>query len=267
MEMQTFLSEIALRSHVEKVRSLAAGVRSARLQPPARLPLREMGAWTTLRAAQAWIAARPPPCRAWEGERVRRVALEIGYRRPVMEGAHVGFDRPVMCVDMVTSDVAVFPEELEGRSLPFVAGGLIHEATHIVHAQVYGERFGLSSEEVFVLSMLNDEERARSVFATEGLAHWNQAAWLLGHASLDLERRIQGSVVVEAARAVRREAALDEFAPHLVGYTTAVLRGRPDSGVRLPLVWMSGRCAGAPMVPSDLAPSILEPLFQAAGAS
>jgi hypothetical protein len=252
-----------LQRMADGVRKLAREAAEMRCKPSHNLPLRDMSAWSALRAAQAWIAKREPPSMAWEGERVRRTALQIGYRRPVMEGRHRGLMRPLMTVDKISHEVAVFEEGIVERSIPSIAATLLHEATHIVTREVFCERYGFTPDEAFVVCDINDSEAWKTVFTSEGLAFWNEACWLFTGSPENIGEGGRDEMMVLAARMLARpEQGTCAFAEALASY--ADRRADFDSsGIDFPLVRLHGPQAGSLIDTADLAPSILQPLIEA----
>lgn len=247
----------------KRVRELAGEASQLRIRKSSELPLRDMTAWSALRAAQAWIAEREPPRNAWEGERVRRTALQIGYRRPVIEGRHRGLVRPLMTVNTVTHDVAVFEEGILERSIASIAGTLLHEATHIVTREVFCERYGFTADEAFILCDLNDDEVWKTVFTGEALAFWNEACWLLSGSPDDIGEGGRDEAMILAARMLARpNSGTRPFAEALAVYADRSLDSE-GFGIDMPLIHLSGPKAGTLIDVSDLAPSILRPLLAA----
>lgn len=263
MRQASFLVERDLEAHIVLVRRLAdqaAELRQGRIK---ELPLRDMMAWGALRAAQDWIARHGVPIMAWEGERVRRTALQIGYARPVAEGKHIGLMRPRMSFNHITQEVAVYPAGIIDRRIPPIASTLIHEATHAVTRERFCERFGFTQDEAFVLCDLNDRERPRDVFTAEALAFWNQACWMVAYSPYDVGEGGRHEMVLRATHATTRSRdAILEFAEALEGYAAHALSEFRHTGFEAPLVWHYGTGAGYPIRVSDLAPAILEPLFE-----
>lgn len=253
-----------LERYVARVKEIARHVGDLRHQKSHQLPLRDMSAWAALRKAQEWIAGREAPRRAWQGERVRRVALQIGYARPVMEGSHVGLVRPIMTFNQFTQDVAVFPEGIVGHRIPPIASALLHEATHHVTREIFCERFNTTPDEALVMCDLNAREAPRTVFTAEALAFWNEASWMLAGSPEDVGEGGRDEMVIRAAHAISRpHEGMDEFAAALMYYTHVSLHHQSfDLG--MPLVHLSGNQAGLPIVVTDLAPTILEPLVKIA---
>lgn len=254
-----------LERHVERVKEVAREAAELRHRKFHQLPLRDMSAWTALRAAQQWIAGHEAPRRAWQAERVRRVALQIGYARPVMEGSHVGLVRPSMSFNQLTHEVAVFPEGIVSRRVPPIASSLLHEATHHVTREIFCERFNVSSDEAFVMCDLNAREAPRTVFTAEALAFWNQACWMLAGSPEDVGECGHHEMVIHATHAINRpHEAMGDFAAALMHYTHVALHGR-SLDLDMPFVHLSGSRAGLPIVVTDLAPTILEPLVKIVG--
>lgn len=261
MQRQHALFGNELERYIRRVREAAGEARDLRYRTSNEAHLRDMSAWTALRAAQAWIAKNPPPRQAWQGERVRRAALEMGYARPVMEGRHVGLIRPCMTFNQLTHDVTVFPDGIIGRRIPPIASSLLHEATHAVHREAFCERFELASDEAFILCDVNVDESPTTVFTAEALAFWNEACWMITGSPEDVGECGQDEMLIRAANAVTRPSeATEEFASALTTYTEAARSGQ-RSPLKLPVLHLRGPRAGLPIVASDLAPSILEPLL------
>lgn len=243
------------------IRELATEAGEQRARSSYRLPLRDMSAWSTLRAAQAWIAEREPPRTAWQGERIRRTALQIGYRRPVIEGQHKGLLRPIMGIDKLTQEVAVFAEGIVDRSIPLIAATLIHEATHIVTREIFCERYGYTQDEAFIVCDRNDREVWKTVFTAEALAFWNEGCWMVVGSPQDIGQGGRDCMIQIVAHALMRPAdGTRDLAYALACYTETGMR---RTGLDIPLVHLDGPYAGQLIDVCDLAPSLLNPLLDA----
>ena len=259
--MQDILFGQDLDMYIQRVKFLDGKAKEARGKWLDELPLRDMSAWTALRAAQAWIAKQEPPRCAWQGDRVRRAALEIGYRRPVMEGEHVGLMRTRMSFNQLSYDVAVFPDGILGRRIPQIAVTLLHEATHLVTRELFCERFDVTSDEAFVICDLNMREARRTCFLAEALAFWNEASWVLTKSPEDVGEGGSDELMIVATDFIRRpDDAVDDFAEGLAQYARRSLSDF-TTGISLPVVYPNGSRAGLPINVSDLAPRILKPLL------
>lgn len=171
-----------------------------------------------------------------------------------------------MVFDQLTYDVAVFPEGIADRSVQAIASSLIHEATHQVRRWIFCERFGVSPDEAFVMCDLNDRERARTALTAETIAFLNQAHWMLAHAPEEVAEGGRHEMVLFAANAIRRpHEGMNDFVDALKDYTVISLNRVRPRGLNIPLVRLYGSQAGLPIVVTDLAPSILEPVTKLVG--
>ncbi len=253
--------EDKLQALKKLIRELAVSATEQRERSSYKLPLRDMSAWSTLRAAQAWIAEREPPRIAWQGERIRRTALQIGYRRPVIEGQHRGLTRPLMAVGKLTQEVAVFEEGIVDRPIPSIAATLIHEATHIVTREIFCERYGYTQDEAFIVCDVNDREVWKTVFTAEALAFWNEGCWMVVGSPEDIGEGGRDRMLKVVAHALMRPAeGTRDLAYALASYTD---RGVRRTGLDIPLMHLDGPYAGQLIDVCDLAPSILNPLLDA----
>jgi hypothetical protein len=195
---------------------------------------------------------------------VRRTALQLGYGRSVTDGSYSSLADSIMAYETSTHEVVVLPKQVAKLTVPMAASVLLHESTHLVYREILCERTGFTLDETFVLCNRNEAEQYRTSFTTEALAFWNQTSWLLASSQEDLLNHEQREMLRYAAQMITRSSTgTTNFAEALHRYTISSIEDSQPSSVDLPLVYLDGHRAGSPVVVSDLAPNILEPLLAA----
>jgi len=211
----------------------------------------------------------------WQWEEVAETIRRLGQSITVNEISRVAsvINQQAGSYDQINDRFAISiadETELEGR-----IATIVHEATHRVYLEHALRQSGLSRQAYIRMITVCPDLRFAHAFASEALAHYNEAIWTVNRARerhIDLEEYRPHSYIRHrkiSDIANNDESAREWFVSYLRGYVERAdqLHGitSEDAGQGPPcgpFVRLRNSDRGSVSLPSDIARDLLVPLFE-----
>jgi len=217
-----------------------------------------------IREAKQMIARQANLPGAWNWLRVQGAVHAIGDQIPLRFLNQGRVMVPAIAYyEVRNGNLYVLPDKIKGFPVEFIAGLLVHEATHAVEIGKAVSISGFTREELFALFTVCGDFGRMLAFSEEALAYRNSALWELAWPKAqDVEAPESArELMISARRWVAGDLEAAGSFARALQMIASIGRLQVDQVQCEPAPIVRGPRSGQLFFPSDIAPEIIVPLL------